>query len=332
MKPKTLILMAIAIVCGLGASYMTSRLLAERQTSEPDKVKALVARKNLNMGDSIKAPDEMFEEKEYIRGQEPRGALENLDTLRNRVLKRPLRPGDFVTNEDLFGEKDPTGLYGVIPPGYRAIGIRVASEEIAGGFASLPMSRVDIVSTVRKSDDKSSYSQMLLEDVLVVAADANQHRDPEGRAMMASVVTVAVKPEDVLKLRLAGSMGQLSLVLRKLNDPSRTMDEIMTAEMMKSRGRGTQETEVAAEPKADKAVPPPPVVVAKEDLAGKRHVQTIYEGDVPAKRTEFLLNENNEVITPLEVNRTELVPPVPMAVAPPTPAATPPVPALPKLP
>ena len=30
MKPKTMILMGLAIVCGLGASYMTSRLLAER--------------------------------------------------------------------------------------------------------------------------------------------------------------------------------------------------------------------------------------------------------------------------------------------------------------
>jgi len=28
MKPKTMILMAVAVVCGLGASFMTSRLLA----------------------------------------------------------------------------------------------------------------------------------------------------------------------------------------------------------------------------------------------------------------------------------------------------------------
>jgi len=30
MKPKTIILMVVAIVCGLAASYMTSRLLADR--------------------------------------------------------------------------------------------------------------------------------------------------------------------------------------------------------------------------------------------------------------------------------------------------------------
>ena len=43
MKPKTLILMVVAVTCGLGASYMTSRLLAERQPEDTEKVKILVA-------------------------------------------------------------------------------------------------------------------------------------------------------------------------------------------------------------------------------------------------------------------------------------------------
>ena len=32
MKPKTLILMVVAVTCGLGASYMTSRLLAKTKS------------------------------------------------------------------------------------------------------------------------------------------------------------------------------------------------------------------------------------------------------------------------------------------------------------
>ncbi len=35
MKPKTMILMVVAVVCGLGASYMTSRLLADRSRAGP---------------------------------------------------------------------------------------------------------------------------------------------------------------------------------------------------------------------------------------------------------------------------------------------------------
>ena len=58
MKPKTMVLMVVAVSCGLGASYMTSRLLAERgnSTDENEKVSALVARKNLDMGMLIKNP------------------------------------------------------------------------------------------------------------------------------------------------------------------------------------------------------------------------------------------------------------------------------------
>ena len=43
MKPKTMMLMVVAIGCGLGASYMTSRLLAERnnQTQAEATVKVL---------------------------------------------------------------------------------------------------------------------------------------------------------------------------------------------------------------------------------------------------------------------------------------------------
>ena len=104
MKPKTLVLMGVAIACGLGASYMTSRLLAERQTDDEPKLEVLVAKKNLNIGDTIKAPDEMFQFKQYVKGEEPQGAVTTYDDLKNRVLKRPLRPGDHVTADDLLSD------------------------------------------------------------------------------------------------------------------------------------------------------------------------------------------------------------------------------------
>ena len=51
MKPKTIILMVVAIVCGLAASYMTSRLLADRSKPEvEEKITVLVASKSLPLG------------------------------------------------------------------------------------------------------------------------------------------------------------------------------------------------------------------------------------------------------------------------------------------
>src|SRR5271165_5201061 len=120
MKPKTLILMVVAITCGLGASYMTSRLLAERQPEETEKVTILVAKKNLDMGLVIKKVDDFFEEKKFVRGDEPKNAIVDPKDLLTRQLKRSLRTGDFVTGEDLLSDKD-TGLSNLMAQGYRAM-------------------------------------------------------------------------------------------------------------------------------------------------------------------------------------------------------------------
>ena len=96
MKPKTLILTVVAVTCGLGASYMTSQLLANREPEVKETVKVLVAKRNLNMGDLIKNPQDMFEQKPVAKEQAPRDAVLNFDDLKGRVLKIPRRAGDPI--------------------------------------------------------------------------------------------------------------------------------------------------------------------------------------------------------------------------------------------
>src|SRR5262245_27214511 len=105
MKPKTMILMAVAVVCGLGASFMTSRLLAERDQQpveqapvvETPKVKILVAKMNLDHGAAIKEPKEMFVEKTFSQEDAPKDGLVDNKVLKGKFLKRPLRKNDHVT-------------------------------------------------------------------------------------------------------------------------------------------------------------------------------------------------------------------------------------------
>ena len=252
MKPKTMILMVVAVACGLGASYMTSRLLADRN-HDVEKVPILVARKKLNMGELIKAPEELFEEKLFPKGDEPKMAINDFQKLKGQQLKRPLRAGDFVTADDLRGD-DGLGLDTQLPDGHQAIGIRVKPDEIAGGFASLPNSKVNIISTVRRSSDRESYSKILLENVLVLAADDKMRVGEDGRAMPANVVTVALKPEDVLKLELAKTLGTISLALRKLGDVSRSEYTEVRAETLGQQGTPIE------------IVQPPPLPAPRVDI------------------------------------------------------------------
>ncbi len=304
MKPKTLVLMGVAIACGLGASYMTSRLLAERQTDDDPKIDVLVAKKNLNMGDTIKAPEELFQLKRFTKGEEPERAVTDMEQLKNRVLKRPLRPGDHVTPEDMFGENDSNDVMSfMLAHNHRAVGVKVNVESAAFGFACLPLSRVDIISTVRRADDKATYSQILLENVLVLAADDKMRRGEDGKPMPSQVVTLALTPEELLKVRLAGEMGTLSLALRKINDLSKAENAKLTYDALK-RGDGPSrlEEEVAKKPEpapTTKTDTAPPVVQLKSEPKAppRKHVVAVSDGG-KTRYFHYYFNDNNELVQP----------------------------------
>lgn len=328
MKPKTLILMVVAVTCGLGASYMTSRLLAERGSGDSEKTNVLVARRQLNMGQPIKVPQDMFEEKQYVKGEEPPGAVTDYELLKGRILKKSLRQGDFIRVEDMLGANDPASAFEVnLPRGYRAMGLRVNMESAAAGFATLPLSRVDIFLTVRRGDDKSSYSTALLENVLVLAADTRTQRDESGAAMPTGVVIFALSPEDVMKVNLAREMGPLSLALRKQSDTDKIATTVVTMEDIKNNTAGLNQKEnpggefsiegtgVGAQgpmlPKLDPGAPETPVAVkdvpAPKGPAGIPHNLEIHEG--PDVRTvTYRLDEKTRRVLNQDVVRTELAP------------------------
>ncbi len=224
MKPKTMILMVVAIVCGLGASYMTSRLLAEREeqqpaaqvVAEPVKAKFLVAKTNLDIGSAIKNPQDMFVEKALLAEDAPKDALTEFKLLKGKYLRRTLRKGDHITNDDLMDER--ASILARLPDGYQAYGIQVDPAAIAAGWAAVPGSKVNILWTRRGSDDKTSYTTVLLEDVLVLAGDGISRMQDDGKALPSSVVTVALKTIDTMKIKLAQQYGPLTLTLRKFSD------------------------------------------------------------------------------------------------------------------
>jgi len=262
MKPKTLILMVVAVVCGLGASYMTSRLLAERddkpaEAPPVEKVTLIVAKKNVEMHTALRGkPEDFFQEKQFIKEDAPKDALtaEELPKLKNKFLKRGLRKGDHLIAEDLMDNN--IGLR-ALPNGMRAVGLRVSVEQIAGGFASLPGSHVDIMWTTRRNSDRDTFSKVLLEDVVVLAADANTSNE-SGGAMVASVVTVALHPDDAMKLTLARETGSLALVVRNLEDKSSSNnDRVSVEELLKDRNSKLKKADPQAEVPQELPEPPP---------------------------------------------------------------------------
>jgi pilus assembly protein CpaB len=333
-----MILMVVAIVCGLGASYMTSRLLAERgeaQAPEVKKVNVLVAKKNLDMGILVKNPQDLFIEKQFTLGDEPKNAVVSLELLKAKYLKRSLRKDDWINPDDLADSVG--GINWQLPEGHRAIGIRVSTEGIAGGWASLPGSRVDIISTVRRGGDDDTFSQVLLEDVLVLAADGWNKTNDQGGAMPASVVTLALSAEDALKVTLGSQMGPLHLMLRKQGDKTHADKEKVNVTQI-IRGSSDKGDSVEKDESFEKANQEPlnpkfdiPAISKEEqpkegtaraaDPVLRTHVITFIEGD-RQRKVVYRLGENDEVISS-DVPDSEASPPPPPTPAP-TPANRPP--------
>jgi pilus assembly protein CpaB len=216
MKPKTLILMVVAIACGLVASYMTSRVIADRSDKQTDeKVTVLVARKNLTMGTYIKDPEQLFEEKQFTKGEEPKKAIRNFEELKDKRLNKPLSAEQFVSPDDVQ-TKDQDGLSSVMTKGKRAFAIKVDAASSVGGFV-LPHSRVDIVSVVQRNENET-YSKIILQDILVLAVDQGKDRPDDKQAVIANTVTVQVTPQQAEVLTLAQRLGTLNLLLRAYGD------------------------------------------------------------------------------------------------------------------
>jgi hypothetical protein len=102
----------------------------------------------------------------------------------------------------------------VLPPGTRAVAVRVGLGPAALGTAALPGTRVDLIHATTRAGDRSE-ARVLVENVLVVAADVSLQGD--GTA----VVTLALTPEQAVRVTQAQGTGSLSVVLRRFGDEKR---------------------------------------------------------------------------------------------------------------
>src|SRR5262249_29685869 len=166
MKPKTIALMVVAVVCGLAASYMTSRVIAERNNNDAgdeEKVVVLVAKQKITYGTLRQDPQKYYVEKPFTKGEEPKKALRSWDQLKDKRINKPLSEDQFVTAEDLQDSKS-GGPEALLPPGMRAISLRVNIASGAAGFI-LPNSRVDVICTVHQNENSATLT--ILQNMLV---------------------------------------------------------------------------------------------------------------------------------------------------------------------
>src|SRR5205814_5132466 len=151
MNSKTLILMVVAIGCGLAAAYTTHSLFADRN----DQVDILVAKQRFNSWTPIKSPEDMFEFDKRPKSDVPKNAVVKFEAAKDHVLIKAMDKGDALVQEIIMDKKN-AGLEVVLPPGKRAYAVRTTAQAVAGGFV-FPGSHVDVLHTTKRSDNPESH-------------------------------------------------------------------------------------------------------------------------------------------------------------------------------
>jgi pilus assembly protein CpaB len=210
------------------------------------------------------------------------GSFSSVDEVVNRALL-----ASVVANEPLVQAKLATveaggGLQPAIPPGMRAMAVRVNEVIGVAGFID-PGTRVDLVVTIRSREESTSRTVVSNVQVLAAGTRTEQARAGNAAPSAAAVVTLLVTPEDAERIALAQAEGQIVLVLRNPLDTEPTETSgVRTAGLF----RGAEPTPPPTAPAVRRAPrPESSLVVAAAEPVPPPKAYTV-EAIRAAKRTE----------------------------------------------
>ena len=185
-----------------------------------------------------------------------------------RGLIMPVIQNEPILPMKLASKEAGAGLPPAIPPGLRAVSVRVNEVIGVAGYV-LPGTRVDVVATVSPSGQSIDMtSKVILTNVQVLAAGTKIERDTDkNKPMAVTVVTLLVDPEEAERLTLASTEGKIQLALRNpLDKGLPTTHGIRPAALF---GIGAPTRTAVARTRVASASPSsaPPVVAAQPDLS-----------------------------------------------------------------
>lgn len=143
----------------------------------------------------------VFPSREAVVGQIPR----------ERVL-----PREAVRRERLVDLHAGIGLSAVLPSGTRAVSLDLGGTDALTGFLEAG-AYVDVLAT-GVGTDRVSVTRTVLEVVPVLAVNGHADGFQAGDAQRAPTVTLQLFPEQVERLALADTLGEVTLVLRASGD------------------------------------------------------------------------------------------------------------------
>src|SRR5215470_15719260 len=132
-----------------------------------------------------------------------------------RIVLSSIEPNEPILASKITGPGQKGTLSAIIQDGMKAVTIRVNDVDGVAGFV-LPGDHVDVLVT-RQSDKMASATDVVLQNIRVLAIDQIADAAAD-KPTVAKAVTLEVDTGAAQRLSLAGSIGALSLALRKAGE------------------------------------------------------------------------------------------------------------------
>ena len=202
------------LAAGLGfvAAYMVYKSLQSRTVSAEPGIDVIVAADDLQVGARVEEHDIKI-----IRipvSDLPAGAPRKRSDVLGHGVIIPITKGEFILRTKLADENAGAGLPSLIPPGMRAVSVRVNDVVAVAGFVT-PGTRVDVLLTgAPAGNGADEQTTTVLQNIAVLASGHTLERTSTGEAQNTPVITLLVSPDDAQRLTLASSEGHIQLSLR----------------------------------------------------------------------------------------------------------------------
>ncbi len=251
MRPKSLILLVLALGCGLVASIGISQVMDRRgsrkATIETEPI--YIAKVDINLSDRITA--EFVKLDEWPKAKLPRGAMKNIDDLLERRPRTKIYEGEPILERKLRAKNAADDPSQQIPKGYRVVPVRVGSDTGGSGLIG-PGDRVDVqlfVKRKRGSGLTQTMVRTILTNIRVFAVNKQFRRslDSGDDRVVAKTVALLLKPQDANKLTLASKLGQIKMIIRNPEDTESQVTQNATIQdIFGTSGKNSQNRERGA--------------------------------------------------------------------------------------
>ena len=274
-RTRVLVVLLVALMAGGGLAYATYDYLdnVPVQTVSVPTQPVVVAQADLYLGAELTASD--LRVVEWPTSSVPAGAFDDATQLTGRGLVLSVVRHEPILPAKLAPEGAGAGLPPIIPPGLRAVSLRVNEVIGVAGYV-LPGTHVDVLATASPTNRvEDTMTKLVLADVQVLAAGTRLERDMEDdQPIQVTVVTLLVTPEQSERLALASTEGKIQLALRNPLDDSRPQTPgVSPARLLAGEApRPKPAPKVARAPTPPPPPPPPPTV---EVIRGNTREQAI---------------------------------------------------------